>query len=220
MNWLNNAWWLIVALTAIGITVAFEWRSIYRIHQQNPSELSVSVRMAKALLDVIYSPSRRRSVFDRGTRTILVSGSWVGLIVAILARELFPSANAPNSTLWHSLGCIIIVFGAVLRIVSVDSLKLAAHRVVYADSSISLVTTGPYRVIRHPAYAGGLLILAGIGVLSANFVGAAACVLLPFLSRLPRIHTEERILEQVHGDAYREYALRVKRMIPGVWLRA
>lgn len=87
---------------------------------------------------------------------------------------------------------------------------------VQTDRGQYVVTTGPYRWLRHPGYLGmvvgyPMLVLA-IGSWW-GFVLAAACV--PLVIR--RLRLEDRYLE-AHLPGYREYAARVpKRLIPGVW---
>jgi protein-S-isoprenylcysteine O-methyltransferase Ste14 len=77
-----------------------------------------------------------------------------------------------------------------------------------------LVTTGPYRYVRHPIYAGVLVILAGVLVGRHDVdtlipVGCAAAALGV------RIVAEERSVVRTYPE-YRTYAQRTKRLIP--WL--
>jgi hypothetical protein len=77
--------------------------------------------------------------------------------------------------------------------------------------------TGPFGLVRHPGYAGGLLICAGTGLMSANWAGLAAIVLLPLAVIAWRIRMEERALLACLADRYRRYAAQHKRLIPLVW---
>ena len=85
--------------------------------------------------------------------------------------------------------------------------------IVAADRG--LVTFGPYRVVRHPAYAAYLV--SELGFLVQNF-SAFNMVLLAgvWILQISRIIAEERVLS---GDSpYAEYkALVTKRLIPAVW---
>jgi protein-S-isoprenylcysteine O-methyltransferase Ste14 len=78
-----------------------------------------------------------------------------------------------------------------------------------------LVTTGPYRVIRHPIYT-AVCLFGWAGVAAHWNLATAALGLLLFLGALIRMLCEERLLREAYPD-YRDYAGRTKRMIPGVF---
>ena len=79
-----------------------------------------------------------------------------------------------------------------------------------------VVSTGPYAYVRHPMYAGGLLMLVGMPLQLGSWLGlAAVTLLLPLLAF--RIVMEERTLAE-ELDGYRDYAERVRwRLLPGIW---
>jgi hypothetical protein len=81
-------------------------------------------------------------------------------------------------------------------------------------SESGLVCSGPYRVLRHPAYAG--MLLANIGFVS-YFASPASIVALTLLAAtiLWRIRVEEAVL--VRSPGYREFASTRRRFVPGVW---
>ena len=78
-----------------------------------------------------------------------------------------------------------------------------------------LVVSGPYRLVRHPIYAGILLAFFGTAFLRFSpraFLG----VLLFFGIFLYRIRVEERFLGDEFGARWEEYRSRVKALIPFV----
>ena len=78
-----------------------------------------------------------------------------------------------------------------------------------------LVTTGPYRLTRNPMYLGHLIFLAGLALAFRSWFGAALLLVhLPWFHR--RALEDEAQLAERFGDAYLQYARRVKRWIPGV----
>jgi protein-S-isoprenylcysteine O-methyltransferase Ste14 len=80
-----------------------------------------------------------------------------------------------------------------------------------------LVTTGVYRHVRHPMYAAFLLWAVAQGLLLPNWIaGPAGLVGFGTLFGL-RVRREERMMEAAFGDAYRAYAARTWRVIPGVF---
>ena len=80
----------------------------------------------------------------------------------------------------------------------------------------ALLTTGPYRLVRHPSYAGALVGAFGWALLfrSAPAFGLIA-LLFPFF--VPVIAAEEATLVDEFGDAYRDYRRRTWRLIPFVY---
>jgi protein-S-isoprenylcysteine O-methyltransferase Ste14 len=91
----------------------------------------------------------------------------------------------------------------------------SSHLQVLADQS--LITAGPYRLARHPSYAGLLLLNLGIAAGYGSFIGLLAIPLLVIPGLMYRIAVEERILVQRFGDQYRSYQKHVRRLVPGLW---
>ena len=77
-----------------------------------------------------------------------------------------------------------------------------------------LITDGPYRIVRHPIYAGmlGLLLATGLGLSTWPALGGGA--LLFVLGTWTRMATEERLLRGIFSSAYDQYARRVPALIP------
>jgi len=78
-----------------------------------------------------------------------------------------------------------------------------------------LVTTGPYRFIRHPIYTAACL-FGWAGALASGSMLAILLGALLFAGALGRMLCEERLVAQAYPE-YREYARATKRMIPHVF---
>lgn len=76
-----------------------------------------------------------------------------------------------------------------------------------------LVTSGPYRWVRHPIYSGLLLMALGWAVWRGRYSGfwGLAVLLLIFWIKA---RAEEQLMIQHFGDAYRSYKARVRALIP------
>jgi protein-S-isoprenylcysteine O-methyltransferase Ste14 len=87
---------------------------------------------------------------------------------------------------------------------------------VQQERGQSVVSTGPYRYVRHPMYASTLLFFPGSALLLGSWWGLMFCTVLLGLL-VWRIPLEERMLE--NGlDGYDEYERNVRyRLIPHVW---
>jgi protein-S-isoprenylcysteine O-methyltransferase Ste14 len=108
----------------------------------------------------------------------------------------------------------VFLAGVTLRAWAIRELGARySHRVVRISES-GLVCSGPYRVLRHPAYAG--MLLANIGFVS-YFASPASIVALILLAAAIhwRIRVEEDVL--IRSPEYREFASTRRRFVPGVW---
>jgi protein-S-isoprenylcysteine O-methyltransferase Ste14 len=79
----------------------------------------------------------------------------------------------------------------------------------------SLVQRGPYRLVRHPIYAGALLAMLGTAVVYGE-MGCLVAVFIAFLGWWLKARREEEFMAQQFGEDYRLYQRSVKRMIPFV----
>jgi len=77
----------------------------------------------------------------------------------------------------------------------------------------SLVTSGPYRWVRHPLYTVGFLAFTGLSLLAANWF-IFAMLLLSFAVLVRRTPIEERRLIEKFGEEYRAYMQRTGRFLP------
>lgn len=87
---------------------------------------------------------------------------------------------------------------------------------VQADQGHVVCDSGPYRVVRHPGYAGSILSLFGI-VLALGSVWTLIPVAVAIIISLLRTALEDQTL-QAELPGYRDYALRVRyRLFPGIY---
>jgi protein-S-isoprenylcysteine O-methyltransferase Ste14 len=133
---------------------------------------------------------------------------------ATVAAAIFVVPLGPEPAARQIAAAVVFVGGVSLRLIAIRTLgRFYSHHVIRHDEH-SIVSTGPYRLIRHPAYAGMLLGHAGLVVFFFNW---AALVLLVALAGVLswRIRVEERTLLVL--PAYSAYAAQHARLLPGVW---
>jgi protein-S-isoprenylcysteine O-methyltransferase Ste14 len=152
---------------------------------------------------------------DRATRVLIA----VTLATAIALAEVTASwATVPRiAGPYRAAGLIVMWLGLAIRVWAIAALGRAFRTTVEVDPGQAVVSTGPYRWVRHPSYSGLLLIVTGFGLATGNWLGLAICVVLPLPALLWRIHVEEAELTRVLGDPYRAYTAQTKRLIPGLW---
>ena len=113
-----------------------------------------------------------------------------------------------------SAGILLAAAGAAVVVRSRAALGPAWSFVPRADQGTGLVTTGPYRLVRHPIYLGFTLLALG----GAVALGSGPAVLMVLCGIIPtlawRAHVEERVLGRTFGEQYGTYQKRTKMIVP------
>jgi protein-S-isoprenylcysteine O-methyltransferase Ste14 len=79
-----------------------------------------------------------------------------------------------------------------------------------------VATTGPYALIRHPNYAGGVLLGLSSGLVFGSWPSIVPLLLWIGLLAYRTLNEERVLFAELAG--YGEYAGRVRyRFVPGVW---
>ena len=78
----------------------------------------------------------------------------------------------------------------------------------------TLITSGPYRTIRHPIYTAFILILGSTFFISANWLVGLCWAGMTMLETISRIGFEESLMLEYFGDQYREYMKKTGRLLP------
>lgn len=84
---------------------------------------------------------------------------------------------------------------------------------VVTRKTATLITTGPYRWVRHPFYVTAALLMTSVTILAANFlIGTLSFLVLLMLAiRTPK---EEQKLIEAFGQSYRDYMVTTGRFFP------
>lgn len=157
--------------------------------------------------------SLRTSSEDRGTTRRIGISYAIAAEAPVLLRALplpqLPKAVAP-------IGLVLEAAGLALRAWSMRTLGTSYTRTLRTAEQQQVVDTGPYRLIRHPGYAGSLLIWLGFALTARSPLAPALVSAVLGDAYWRRIQAEERLLETgLHG--YNDYRLRSKRLIPFIW---
>jgi protein-S-isoprenylcysteine O-methyltransferase Ste14 len=136
------------------------------------------------------------------------------LLGAFLALGLTLLPKAELSPMMSAISTVLIIIGAVSSFIVLRWLGKSFS--IYAEAR-RLVTTGPYRFVRHPLYLCEGLALLGVTLQVVSPL-AMVITLLVLLLQFRRMTNEEEVLLSVFPE-YLDYAARTPRVIP-VFLRA
>jgi protein-S-isoprenylcysteine O-methyltransferase Ste14 len=135
-----------------------------------------------------------------------------GLAVGFALEALLPGSSVPTAVQW-GLGGVLVVAGVALLLSFNTAFSRRGTAVEPWKPTTAIVTTGPYRITRNPAYLGMALVYVGVALMSdALWVLAPLPVVLAVVDR-GVIAREERYLERKFGQEYVDYKSRVRRWL-------
>jgi len=151
---------------------------------------------------------------------------WAGLLfVAALATGLaapvaglagldpFDPADRP---VVHAAGVALAGFGVLATLGTQLAMGDAWRTGVEERERTTLVTGGPFRLVRNPIFTAMASTALGLALMVANTVAVAGLAAL-VIALEPQVRVvEEPYLQRVHGAAYQRYAATVGRFVPGV----
>lgn len=171
------------------------------LHREGPPSL---VRASIAALDLVVAAlflARGAATVHGRLRDVLAAIP--SIVLGGLAVKLAPSE-------WPPVCEFAFALGAAFAIVSLATL---GRSFAILPARRAIVSRGPYALVRHPAYASELWMVAAAGLASSPWI-ALALVGLTFLSLVPRIRAEEALL--AIDPSYASSGARF-RLIPGLW---
>jgi protein-S-isoprenylcysteine O-methyltransferase Ste14 len=123
---------------------------------------------------------------------------------------------------WSNVPLSIVILGDILVTVGLYLYFLVLKENTFASATIEIttnqkvITTGPYRVVRHPMYLGALIVLFGTPLALGSWWGLIVLFLYVF-AFVTRIRDEEKFLSK-NLQGYDEYRQKVRyRLIPLLW---
>lgn len=158
-------------------------------------------------------PKTRASQEGGGRAPVVANLSASGLF--FLSLLLFSGSSEASMALPLALsGCLLALAGAALVLRSRAELGPAWSFVPKADQGTGPVTTGPYRIVRHPIYLGLALLAMGEALAFSSWpaVLIVLCGIIPTFAW--RAHAEEKLLGRTFGERYALYREETKMIIP------
>ena len=167
-------------------------------------------------LRILYHSRRAGGeLLDRGSRV------WVVLLVVLGlgAAAIVARAGAGGIGGWWPVaaGLGVAVAGIALRQWAVIELGALFTTTVQIRPGHRVIDTGPYAVVRHPAYSGALLSVVGVSLAMGSWLSVLLATTMATSGIAWRIHVEEAALHSRLGNSWTTFANRRKRLVPKVW---
>ncbi|MFN0104694.1 MAG: methyltransferase family protein [Bryobacteraceae bacterium] len=154
--------------------------------------------------------SHERTGIDRGTMEAYAAGRALTVLAGLAMPVRWGELGA-----WYWIGLAVFAGGVGLRLKAIQTLgKFYSHR-VRIQQSHEIVSSGPYRLLRHPAYTGMIAAHAGFVICFCNSLSIAMLLAVLVPTVVVRILIEERALFSLAG--YAPYARTRRRLIPLLW---
>lgn len=153
---------------------------------------------------------------DGWTIWLIISVSGAGQILSLV--DWAYRQGAPDKLdAWTGSGILLLTVGTAFRLWAIRTLRNNFAATVQIKPGQQLITSGPYRWLRHPSYTGAWLAMIGAALLMHSYLGLVIMGPGMLLVYMRRIAVEERTLELAFGAAYTTMKRNTQRLVPGVW---
>jgi protein-S-isoprenylcysteine O-methyltransferase Ste14 len=174
----------------------------------------------------------KRDVAMRGGMLGLVLSQFlmrlgIGVLVVLVAKRISPRTMPGGGSVFRH-GAVFtppLLLGWIGAALTVGGIAFAIWARLHLGRNWSsrpakkvdheLVTSGPYRQVRHPIYTGMI-----IAVFGSALTGSLFALVIFFIVSITfglRVSKEERFMLELFPDTYPAYRRRTKRLIPFVW---
>jgi protein-S-isoprenylcysteine O-methyltransferase Ste14 len=156
---------------------------------------------------------------EPGDKLLVIVGALFGPLILFLLAGLDHryQASPDLPPIVQGIALILVIIGFLWGTWAfiVNAYFSAVVR-IQEDRGQTVVQDGPYRFMRHPGYAGGLLAYLFIPVMLGTLWALIPSVALIFILVLRTSREDRTLHEQLPG--YSEYASRTRyRLFPGIW---
>jgi protein-S-isoprenylcysteine O-methyltransferase Ste14 len=156
---------------------------------------------------------------DRGTTRLIGMAFGLSCLALILAPLLnaFEVAYLDLDFPVGWAGIAVMLGGLGLRWAANTTLGRFYTSTLRLVEDQQVIKHGLYSFVRHPGYSGVLLLWAGAGLASQNWLVAGIIVTLMSVAYILRIRSEELMLLAAFGEEYRGYMASTWRLVPWVF---
>ena len=141
---------------------------------------------------------------------------WLAAIAISVIDLVILQHSRYNLTAFGIAGTVFLLGGLGLYVIARRALGELFSEAVRITPEHKLITTGPYRLIRHPIYLGEIFFGLSLPMILGSLYGFIL-MLMPIPMLVYRIRIEEETLVSKFGQEYLDYASKTKKLIPYIY---
>lgn len=153
----------------------------------------------------------RRRVNSRSMGGMLLEAIAFGIVLGFRRSASEP---APEALLW--CGAMLAPVAVLVSVYAAYSLGREFRIQAVVTDDHRLVSSGPYRFVRHPIFASLLALLVATGILITRWPALAAAVVVFLAGTEIRVRAEDALLAARFGGVFEAYRARTAAYIPFV----
>ena len=183
-----------------------------------PQSLVTTGWIAVGLLLLVWALGTKREAYKESLASRLPHLVAMAVCIALIFDQSLPVG--PMNRVWLMASPWLVTVALVLclggwAVVIWARAVLAGNwsAAVMLKQGHELVRSGPYAVVRHPIYTGGLLALTGTALIDGRIRSAVGVILLAGLLK-EKSESEERLLHHAFGAEYARYCKTTGALIP------
>ncbi len=160
---------------------------------------------------------RNAGLLDVLSGILFIAGMAMGVVsLQLVLQDSLEPIDALDTGALHVIGIVLAALGGTAVFLAQLGMGASWRIGVSDEERTALVTTGWFSIVRNPIYSAMIVGWTGFAVLVPTWLAFAAVVVIAAGLELQVRAVEEPHLVRTHGEAYRGYASRVGRFLPGV----
>jgi len=143
---------------------------------------------------------------------------WIATLAYLISPSSVQWATFPVQSAVRWFGVGMGLFSSLLMYWTMSNLGKNLTDTVVTRADATLVTTGPYRLVRHPFYVTASFLMGSVTLLTANWLIGLGCLLVLVLLAVRTPKEEQRLIDKF-GQQYRDYMAKTGRFVPRLFVR-
>jgi protein-S-isoprenylcysteine O-methyltransferase Ste14 len=151
---------------------------------------------------------------DKNSVIFIILGYFIGQLATIIEWAYF---SGYHKWIWDGqtiLGLCLMIGGTMFRVWCIRTLGKFFTATVKTQEKQEIITTGAYKLVRHPSYSGAYIAAIGSSLFLHAWVALFLTAVVLSIAYYFRIRAEEETLVREFGEEYKEYQTRTNKLVP------